>query len=87
MDGLRAQSLEGAKMGFTGKQVIHPAQVPVVQEAFTPNDEKVKWATELIQAFEHHQKSGKVISKIKTYPTELAFLVCQLTGRFDDIII
>lgn len=61
LDGLRKYSLEGAQMGFTGKQVIHPSQVPVVQEAFTPSSEKVAWATQLIQAFEEHQKSGKVL--------------------------
>ena len=60
VDGLQKQSLEGAQMGFTGKQVIHPAQVPIVQEAFTPSAEKVEWATQLIRAFEEHQKSGKV---------------------------
>ncbi|XP_064413714.1 citramalyl-CoA lyase, mitochondrial isoform X2 [Latimeria chalumnae] len=58
-DGLRRQSREGALMGFTGKQVIHPNQIQVVQEAFSPTTEKVKWATELIAAFEEHQKLGK----------------------------
>ncbi len=60
MEGLRKQSLEGAQMGFTGKQVIHPNQIPVVQEAFTPSPKRVEWATELIKAFEKHQQSGKV---------------------------
>lgn len=59
-DGLREQSLEGARMGFTGKQVIHPVQVPIVQTAFSPNPQKVEWATELIKGFEEHQSSGKV---------------------------
>lgn len=57
--GLRAQSLEGSAMGFTGKQVIHPAQVPIVQEAFFPSTKKVEWARELIKAFEKHQEEGK----------------------------
>lgn len=58
-EGLREQAIEGAKMGFTGKQVIHPIQVPIVQEAFSPNPKKVEWATELIKAFQEHQKSGE----------------------------
>ena len=57
---LKEQSLEGARMGYTGKQVIHPIQVPIVQEAFSPSPKKVEWATELIKAFEEHQQSGKV---------------------------
>lgn len=56
---LKEQSLEGARMGYTGKQVIHPIQVPIVQDAFSPSQKKVEWATELIKAFEDHQQSGK----------------------------
>ncbi|ESO87404.1 hypothetical protein LOTGIDRAFT_127794 [Lottia gigantea] len=59
MESLKRQSLEGARMGYTGKQIIHPNQVPVVNEAFTPSTDKIEWATELIQAFEHHQETGK----------------------------
>ena len=49
-------------MGFTGKQVIHPDQVPVVQKAFSPSAQQVEWARGLIVAFRAHQKSGKVRS-------------------------
>uniref|UniRef100_A0A8D0CAX0 Citramalyl-CoA lyase, mitochondrial n=1 Tax=Salvator merianae TaxID=96440 RepID=A0A8D0CAX0_SALMN len=58
-EGLRKQSREGALMGFTGKQVIHPNQITVVQEQFSPSPEKIKWAEELITAFEEHQCIGK----------------------------
>ncbi|XP_043547231.1 citramalyl-CoA lyase, mitochondrial isoform X4 [Chiloscyllium plagiosum] len=58
-EGLCKQSREGALMGFTGKQVIHPRQIPIVQEAFSPSPERVKWARELIEAFEEYQKLGK----------------------------
>ena len=58
-------------MGFTGKQVIHPNQVPVVQEAFSPSQEKIEWASELIKAFNDHQSSGKVSPKFT-----FQFLVC-----------
>ncbi|XP_074839234.1 citramalyl-CoA lyase, mitochondrial isoform X2 [Carettochelys insculpta] len=58
-DGLRRQSREGALMGFTGKQVIHPNQIAVVQEQFSPSPEKIKWSQELISAFEDHQRLGK----------------------------
>ncbi|XP_035249143.1 citramalyl-CoA lyase, mitochondrial [Anguilla anguilla] len=58
-DGLRRQAREGALMGFTGKQVIHPNQVKAVQEEFSPSPERVEWAQQLIAAFEEHQKLGK----------------------------
>ncbi|KAI1899600.1 hypothetical protein AGOR_G00063460 [Albula goreensis] len=58
-DGLRKQAREGALMGFTGKQVIHPSQIQPVQEEFSPSPERIKWAQELISAFKEHQKLGK----------------------------
>lgn len=45
---------------FLGKQVIHPNQIEAVQEEFAPSQERIKWATELIAAFEEHQNLGKV---------------------------
>ena len=46
-------------MGYTGKQVIHPDQVGIVQEAFMPTQEQIEWATGLLEAFDVHQKVGK----------------------------
>ncbi|XP_017265594.1 citramalyl-CoA lyase, mitochondrial [Kryptolebias marmoratus] len=59
VEGLRQQAREGALMGFTGKQVIHPGQVQAVQEEFSPSPDRVQWARELISAFNQHQKEGK----------------------------
>ena len=57
-DALWKEAIEGAQWGFAGKQVIHPAQVDPVQRAFSPDDDRVKEARELVDAFEEHQKSG-----------------------------
>ena len=43
-EGLRIEAEGGAGLGFSGKQVIHPNQVPVAQEAFTPSDEAIAYA-------------------------------------------
>jgi citrate lyase beta subunit len=58
-EGLRQESLEGARMAFAGKQIIHPNQVDVVQQAFTPSDEAITQALRLMQAFEEHQNAGR----------------------------
>nr|CAD7571030.1 unnamed protein product [Timema californicum] len=60
LDGLRGQCEAGARMGYTGKQVIHPGQIPIVQQAFMPAPATVEWAEGLIAAFQEHQKIGKV---------------------------
>lgn len=45
-------------MGFTGKVSIHPSQIPVINEAFTPSKEEAQEAQELIAAFEEHRQRG-----------------------------
>lgn len=59
LDALKIESEFGARLGFSGKQVIHPNQVPVVQEAFTPSDEAVAYARRIVETFEASQKEGK----------------------------
>lgn len=58
-EGLEKQSLEGASYGFTGKQIIHPGQIEIVQKCFSPSEEKLNWATELVSSFEKHQELGQ----------------------------
>jgi citrate lyase beta subunit len=59
IERLRREARFGAQLGFTGKQVIHPAQVSPVQEAFTPDEAAIERAKRLVEAFESHQKEGK----------------------------
>ncbi len=59
IEALRAESEFGARLGFVGKQIIHPAQVEPVQKAFTPGDEAVAYAKRIIETFEASQKDGK----------------------------
>lgn len=51
-DGLRAECAQGRDMGFDGKTLIHPAQVPVTHEVFSPDAEAVSGAEAIVQAFE-----------------------------------
>jgi len=59
LEGLKKQCEDGAKLGFTGKQCIHPGQIDIIHKAFTPSADKVAWATELIELFNKHQEGGK----------------------------
>lgn len=56
---LRRQCAEGAAMGFTGKQVIHPSQVGPTQEAFAPTPAQLDRAKRLVHEFNQHQQQGK----------------------------
>lgn len=59
-DGLRRESRDAAWMGFTGKITIHPDQVPIVNAAFTPSDEVVAEAEELLAAFAEAEADGRM---------------------------
>ena len=59
MEALRAEAEFGAGLGFSGKQIIHPAQVGPVQAAFTPSDEAIAYARRVVETFEASQKDGK----------------------------
>jgi citrate lyase subunit beta-like protein len=58
-EGLHAEAEQGAGFGFSGKQIIHPNQVAVVHEAFTPSDEAIRYAVRVIETFEESQHQGK----------------------------
>jgi citrate lyase subunit beta-like protein len=59
IEGLRAEAQEGAGLGFSGKQIIHPNQVAPVQEAFTPSAEAIDYARRVVDAFTASQKEGR----------------------------
>ncbi len=58
VDGLRQESLQGAQMGYAGKQIIHPNQIVPVQEAFTPSDEIIAHARRVVEAYAAHRAAG-----------------------------
>jgi len=50
-DKLRAHIQAARNLGFTGKLAIHPAQVPVVNEVFSPSPSEVERARRIVDAF------------------------------------
>jgi citrate lyase beta subunit len=58
-ENLKRESEFGARLGFSGKQIIHPVQVAVVQKAFTPSEEEIAYAKRIVETFEASQKEGR----------------------------
>jgi citrate lyase subunit beta-like protein len=56
---LKIEAAQGAAMGYSGKQIIHPSQVGPVQEAFTPDEDAIAYAKRVVETFEAHQGEGK----------------------------
>jgi citrate lyase subunit beta/citryl-CoA lyase len=60
MEGLAAECREARRDGFVAKMAIHPAQVPVINEAFTPSHEAMARAQAVIDAFRANPGAGVV---------------------------
>jgi citrate lyase subunit beta/citryl-CoA lyase len=52
LEGLAAYAARARRDGFTGMMAIHPAQVPVINTAFTPSAEEIAHARAVVAAFE-----------------------------------
>jgi citrate lyase subunit beta / citryl-CoA lyase len=59
-EGFRRECEEAARDGFVGKMAIHPAQVPIINEVFTPSSASIKHAQSVIDAFIANPGAGVV---------------------------
>lgn len=59
-EGLRAECAAARRAGFTGKIAIHPAQVPVINAAFSASAEELAWARRVIEAFAANPHAGTI---------------------------
>lgn len=58
LDGLAAYCAQAMRDGFTGMMAIHPAQVPVINAAFTPSDAAIAHARAVVAAFAANPGAG-----------------------------
>jgi citrate lyase subunit beta/citryl-CoA lyase len=58
--GFRRECEEACREGFVGKMAIHPAQVPIINEVFTPSAEAIAHAQLVIAAFAAAPGAGVV---------------------------
>jgi citrate lyase subunit beta/citryl-CoA lyase len=65
LDGLRRECEDGVAMGFSGKISIHPGQLDVINEVFTPDKALVAEARELVAEFEAHRARGVYAFRFK----------------------
>ena len=58
LEGFQAECVQGAEMGFDGKTLIHPGQVPVANDVWAPTDDEVAQARRVIAAFDDGLAQG-----------------------------
>ncbi|MHB8283363.1 MAG: HpcH/HpaI aldolase/citrate lyase family protein [Caulobacteraceae bacterium] len=58
LDGLRAYATRGRREGFVGMLAIHPAQVTVINQVFTPSEAELDHARAVVSLFAAHPDAG-----------------------------
>ncbi len=57
-EGLRAATQRAKEIGFTGKAAINPRQIEVINEVFTPTEQEIAKAIDVVSAFNRHKAAG-----------------------------
>ncbi len=63
LEGLRAETMEVRRLGFTGKLAIHPSHVQAINDAFTPSAEEITDAQGIIDALERALAEGSGVAR------------------------
>lgn len=58
LDGLAGYAARGQRDGFTGMMAIHPAQVPVINAAFSPSEQEINHARRIVALFDANPGAG-----------------------------
>ncbi len=81
MATFEAECIEAERDGFTGKMAIHPAQVPVINAAFTPSREAIEHSAAVVSAFAAAGNPGVVGIEGKMYDRPHLRLAERLLAR------
>jgi citrate lyase subunit beta/citryl-CoA lyase len=63
-EGLADDTDFALELGYDGKLAIHPAQVSVINEAFTPDPDRVAWARRVLSARETADREGRGVFRV-----------------------
>ncbi len=58
-EGLARLAAQGARLGYSGMQIVHPDQIAPVLGAFMPSAEEIAWARRVVDAYEQHDAQGR----------------------------
>lgn len=63
-EGTKRAARRAARSGFEGMTAVHPAQVPVIHEAFAPTPEERRWAERVVAAMESAETRGEAVAEL-----------------------
>ena len=70
LDGLRAEAIQGRDMGFDGKTLSHPSQAEIVNQVFSPTQDELAKARDIIAAFALPENRDKGAIALKGWMVE-----------------
>lgn len=63
-DALEAECLEGRRLGFDGKTLIHPEQIAIANDVFAPTEEETSTARAVILRYEDTLSKGQAVDRL-----------------------
>lgn len=81
IDHLRAETEFARRLGYGGKIAIHPAQVGVINEAFTPDEADVEWARKVLSAAEKAEAAERGVFRV-----DGEMIDAPLIARAEDVL-
>jgi len=79
--GLAAESAAARRSGFAAKMAIHPAQVPVINHAFSASEEELAWARKVVAVFAENPGAGTIALDGRMIDKPHLTLARRLLGR------
>lgn len=78
LEGLKAEAERARAVGFVGMSAIHPEQIDLINETFTPSEDEVEQARKLVRGFDESERDSIVIDGV--------FLDTAVVERYRDIV-
>jgi len=84
-DQFTAEARSARSMGFDGKLCIHPSQVALANDAFTPSPEELAWARGVVAAADEAERDGRGVVDYEGTMVDAPIVnrARQLLSRFD----
>ena len=73
-EGFRAEVLQNKAMGFDGKSLINPKQIPLVHEVFAPTEKEVRQAEAVVRAYVEQSAAGVGVFTVNGKMIDVAFI-------------
>lgn len=59
IEGFKQECIEAKSLGFNGKQIIHPSQIEIANQIFSPSKDEIEWAKRVLAEMEKAKEMGK----------------------------